>query len=190
MTAALIERVGRLPNVTAAEQDDGRVVIRVGGDVPDLVVDPAAVVGLEPLTTPWGAPALRMVRHDLATDGSDGTDGTDRSAGTDGTDGSDGVATVVVFEGDVIFAPDPAAGQERVVPGRLPHVVSDLPPVVSYHEVRKHLSAGADPDADGDRLVALALAVSACVEGARRVGLDVRELDAELTDLIDRARSY
>jgi hypothetical protein len=172
VTAALIERLGRLPNVTASEQDDGRVVVLLGGSAPDLVVDPAAVVVLEPLTTPWGAPALRMVRHDLAADG------------------SDGVATVVVFEGDVIFAPDPTAGQERVVPGRLPHVVSDLPPVVSYHEVRKHLSAGADPDTDGDRLIALALAVTACVSGARRVGLDVRELDAELTDLIDRARSY
>lgn len=170
--------------MTAAEQDDGRVVIRVGGDVPDLVVDPAAVVGLEPLTTPWGAPALRMVRHDLATDGSAGTDG------TDGTDRSDGTVTVVVLEGDVVFAPDPDASQERVVPGRLPHVVSDLPPMVGYHEVRKHLSAGADPDTDGDRLIALALAVTACVSGARRVGLDVRELDAELTGLIGRARSY
>ncbi len=157
-----------LPDVVVVGREDGRLVVQVGGGVPALVLDPGAVMGAEGMTTPWGAPALRIASRDPA---------------------SDARITVMVLDGDVAFAPDPDAGQERVLPGRMRHTVRDLPPVVGYHEIRKYLAAGQVADG-GDRLLALALAAAACVEGARRTGLDVRDVDIELVALIDRARSY
>lgn len=157
-----------LPDVVAVGREDGRLVVEVGGGVPALVLDPTAVMGVEALTTPWGAPALRIASRDPA---------------------GDAWITVMVLDGDVAFAPDPDAGQERVLPGRMRHTVEDLPPVVGYHEMAKYLAAGQMAD-DGDRLLALALAAASCVEGARRTGLDVADVDIELAALIDRARSY
>ena len=166
---ALRERLHHhLPTLDLSARADGRVVVRVGGGVPDLVLDPSTVGALRPLVTPWGADAVRLV--------------------TRGDGGA--TATVMVLDGDVAFAPDPDAGQARVLPGRMRHQVADLPPVVGYHEMEKYLAAGAAPDVDGDRLLALALAAAACVAGAERVGLDVSSLAAPLDALIERARSY
>lgn len=154
--------------MVAVGREDGRLLVQVGGGVPSLVLDPIAVMDVESLTTPWGAPALRIASRDPA-----------RNAWI----------TVMVLDGDVAFAPDPDAGQECVLPGQMRHTVEDLPPVVGYHEMAKYLAAAQVADG-GDRLLALALAVASCVEGARRIGLDVADVDLELAALIDRVRSY
>lgn len=167
---ALIERlIHHLPAIDARARADGSVVIRVGSGVPDLVVDPSTVAAVAPVTTPWGATAVRLA---LAT-----------SSG-------EGPTTVMVLEGDVAFAPDAEAAQTRVLPGRMAHAVSDLPPVVGYHEMTSYLGAGAAPGLDGDRALALALAAAACVAGAEQIGLDVAALLPDLDALIERARSH
>lgn len=157
-----------LPELDAVERDDGHLVVQVGGGVPGLVLDLTAVMGAEPLTTPWGAPALRITSLDSA---------------------GGAQITVMLLKGDVAFSPDPEAGLERVLPGRMRYTVGDLPPVIGYHEMVKYLAAAHEAD-DGDRLFAVTLAAASCLEGAHRTGLDVRDLDVELDALIARVRSY
>ncbi|MGI8940110.1 MAG: hypothetical protein ACR2JF_18215 [Iamia sp.] len=170
VTGALIARLTHhLPAIDTRTRPDGKVVVQVGGGVPDLVIDPSTVAAVAPLTTPWGATAVR-----LAVSAAPG----------------EGRITVMVLESDVAFAPDPEAGQARVMPGRLAHHVADLPPVVGYHEMTRYLAGGTGPDADGDRLLGLALAAAACMAGAERVGLDVAGLQADLGTLVDRAQRY
>lgn len=167
MTAELTERLDRLPLVTAAF-DAQSVAIDVGGGVPTLVLDLDALRVADPLTTPWGAPAVRIVSQPADTAAP---------------------VVVIVLEGDVAFAPDPVAGQRRVLPDSLGHLVTDLPSVVGFHEMADVLAAGSQPNPNLDRVLGATLAAAACVEGARTVGLDVAALDAGLELLIERVRS-
>jgi hypothetical protein len=166
VTADLVERLGRvLPAVVTEERSDGRVVTRVGGGVPALILDPAMVVAVEPVTTPLGDPAVRIVRHVPEQ----------RSP-----------VVVMVVEGDVVFAPDPVAVKARAAPGPVPRPLAEMPPVIGYHEVRRLIASG-DDLADHDELMGLAMAVATGVAGAIRVGLDARGLVADLDALIERS---
>lgn len=155
-----------LPAIAVSPGADGAVVIEVGGGVPTLVVWPSSVSGLEPLTTPWGATAVRLNMIDPVT------------AET---------TRVMVLEGDVAFAPDRTASP--VAAGPVPRVVADMPAVIGYHDVVRLLAAAAD-ESDGDRLMGKAMAAVACVAGARRVGIDVDALQADLDAVVERAQRY
>lgn len=169
VSADLIERLGHLLPVVVAEVGlDGTVVIRVGGGVPALAIDPATVVAVEPVTTPAGDSAVRIERH-VPTQPSP--------------------VVVMVVAGDVVFAPDPVAAMARLAPGPVPRALAELPPVIGYHEVTRLIASGEDL-ADRDQLMGLAMAVATGVAGAVRVGLDARGLTSDLDALIERSLRY
>ncbi len=155
-----------LPAIAVATGADGAVVIEVGAGVPALAVHPSTVRGLDPLTTPWGATAVRLDMTDPVT--------------AEPT-------RLMVLEGDVAFAPHRAASPPRA--GLVPRVVADMPAVIGYQDVVRLLAAAAD-EPDGDRLMGKALAAVAYVAGARRVGLDVEALQADLDAVVERAYRY
>lgn len=165
--------VGLLEGLGVAIQTrpDGDIEVSVGIGVPALAVDPEQILGVEKITTPWDAPAV-MLGHrprDLPP------------------------VKVMILAGDVAFKPVADGSNERVLgDGRMPHVVTDLPPVLGFSELRRLLAAGLTVGSL-DRIMGIALAAAAGIEGARRAGLDaegIDALDAELDQIIDRMNTY
>ena len=157
--------------VKIQERHDGDIEVRVGPGVPALVVDPDQILEIDSITTPWNAPAV-MLGHrprDLPP------------------------VKVMVLAGDVAFKPVAEGSNERVFgDGRMRHLVTDLPPVLGFSELRRLLDAGSTVGAL-DRLVGIALAAAAGIEGARRVGLDAEVLDVldtELDQIIHRMNTF